>query len=139
LLALCARLAGQIQYAVRDRGDAFPASQTLAEGKGACRDTALLFMEACRAMGLASRFVSGYAEGYVQQGRRDLHAWAEVYLPGGGWRGYDPSMGIAVVDRHVAVSAGSVPALAAPLVGTFVGGAVTTNLWYDISMVMKPA
>jgi len=56
-------------------------------------------MEACRALGLAARFVSGYQEGDPNQEERD--AWAEVYLPGAGWRGYDPTNGIAVADRHV--------------------------------------
>ena len=88
---------------------------------GACRDLTVLFMECCRSLGLAARFVSGYQEGDKGTDRRYMHAWAEVYLPGGGWRGFDPTHGIAVTDRHVAVASGPTPATAAPISGTFRG------------------
>ena len=59
-------------------------------------------------MGLAARFASGYA--YSEKpDATDLHAWGEVFLPGGGWRGYDPSQGLAVADRHVTVAAAANP------------------------------
>jgi transglutaminase-like putative cysteine protease len=74
-------------------------------------------MEVCRAMGLAARFVSGYQEGDLDQDERHLHAWVEVYLPGGGWRGYDPTHGLAIADRHMALVASAVPSYASPIVG----------------------
>lgn len=75
-------------------------------------------MEICRAIGLATRFVSGYQEGDLDQEKRDLHAWAEVYLPGAGWRAYDPTHGLAVADRHVALAASALPSYAAAVSGS---------------------
>jgi transglutaminase-like putative cysteine protease len=74
-------------------------------------------MEACRAVGLATRFVSGYQEGDLSTDDWELHAWAEVYLPGGGWRGYDPTHGLVVSDRHIALVASANPLYTAPVVG----------------------
>ena len=113
---------------LRPEGDPLPAAQTLTRGQGACRDLALLFMDSCRALGLAARFVSGYHAGTEAQEERYLHAWAEVYLPGGGWRGYDPSQGLAVADRHVALAAGPTPAEARPLVGSFRGSGASSRM-----------
>jgi transglutaminase-like putative cysteine protease len=111
----------QLGYQVRESGDPMPPSITWSQKSGSCRDFVLLFMAVCRAIGLAARFVSGYEAGdpaYEQM----LHAWAEVYLPGAGWRGYDPTMGIAVCDRHVAIAASGWPRYAAPVTGTHRGG-----------------
>ena len=82
-------------------------------------------MACCHSAGLAARFVSGYAH-VDDHGDHELHAWAEVYLPGGGWRGYDPTHGLAVADRHVALAAAALPADAAPVSGAFRGSAGAT-------------
>ncbi len=109
---------------IRLEGDPLTPEQTLERGGGACRDVAVLFMAACRAVGLATRFTSGYIAGELQE-ERYLHAWAEVYLPGAGWRGYDPSLGLVVTDRHVALASGPTAVAARPFVGRFRGtGAV---------------
>jgi transglutaminase-like putative cysteine protease len=79
----------------------------------------VLFVEACRAIGLAARFVSGYQEGDTDSTDRHLHAWAEVYVPGGGWRGYDPTQGLAVADRHITLVASPLSRYAAPISGSF--------------------
>jgi transglutaminase-like putative cysteine protease len=125
-------LAGRIRETFtsieRPEGDPWPAAETLSGGTGACRDLALLFMEASQTMGLAARFVSGY---WLQEERieePELHAWAEVYLPGAGWRGWDPTAGGAVADEHVAVAAGREPRLAAPTSGTFRGSGIRSSL-----------
>jgi transglutaminase-like putative cysteine protease len=83
----------------------------------------VLYMDACRAVGLAARFVSGYEEGDSSIPDRDLHAWAEVYVPGGGWRGFDPTHGLAVSDRHIALVASPLPAQTLPVSGTTQEGA----------------
>ena len=93
-------------------------------------------MAVCRAVGLAARFVSGYQEGDLAQASHDLHAWAEVYVPGGGWRGFDPTLGLAVSDRHVAISAAVDPQQAAPVSGTLQPAQqVETNLETQIKLV----
>src|SRR5690606_27947417 len=109
-----------------------------AEGKGACRDLAMLFIDACRSQGLAARFVSGYAWQDAAQAEHDLHAWAEVYLPGGGWRGFDPSTGLATADHHIAVAACAVPDGAAPTTGTIQSRDVTTDLHTDVRIQPLP-
>ncbi len=115
------RIYRRMRYQVREEGDPQPPSITWMQQSGTCRDFVVLFMAACRAVGLAARFVSGYEEGdpaYEQM----LHAWAEVYLPGAGWRGYDPTMGLVVSDRHIAIAASEWPRYAAPITGTHRGG-----------------
>lgn len=107
---------------VRKDGDPYPPHQTLAERRGACRDLALLFMDACRAVGIPARFVSGYGQGWQQRAECYMHAWPEVFVPGGGWRGYDPTLGLAVSERHIAVAAAADSADAAPISGGFTGG-----------------
>jgi transglutaminase-like putative cysteine protease len=108
---------------VRVDGPAWQPAETLWQRRGSCRDLAVLFIEACRAMSIPARFVSGYAAGTDDALEGQLHAWAEVYLPGAGWRGFDPSLGLAVTERHLAVATGRTPADAAPTSGTFRGDA----------------
>lgn len=123
-----------VKQIVRIDGDAWPANETLAAGKGACRDSAVLFLEVCRTVGLAARFVSGYAWDALDENQRELHAWAEVYLPGAGWRGYDPTTGLAVSNHHIAVAASPTASYAAPTTGTFTGPPVNSKLSYVIHM-----
>jgi transglutaminase-like putative cysteine protease len=108
---------------------------TLERGRGACRDLAVLFITLCRLEGIAARFVSGYqARAAIERPHRYLHAWPEVYLPGGGWRGYDPSHGNAVANAHVAVAAAGNPADAAPIEGTFYGAGASSSLEYALDI-----
>ncbi len=122
------RIYAGCQYMIRETGDPLPAGVTWTTRSGTCRDFAVLFVEVCRAIGLAARFVSGYQEGDPNSDDRHLHAWAEVYLPGGGWRGYDPTQGLAVTDRHIALVASPLSSYAAPISGAFkqVNGAQST-------------
>ena len=115
----------QFQYEIREVGAPFPPEQTLTQQRGSCRDYTTLFIAACRSLGLAARFVSGYLFGNPQQ-EHQLHAWAEVYLPGAGWRGFDPTEGTVVVNRHIFLTSTAQPELAAPISGTFVGRAKST-------------
>jgi len=133
LIALTTRLFERTTVEIREDGNPYPAHQTLAEQRGACRDLAVLFMDCARWAGLAARFVSGYHEGDPDVPDWHLHAWAEVYLPQAGWRGFDPTLGLTVADRHVAVAAGHHPLRAAPITGTYRGDA-TCTLHYDVSI-----
>jgi transglutaminase-like putative cysteine protease len=126
--AFLARLAGAIKDAChqirRDEGEPWPPDETLAHGEGSCRDVAVLYMAAARSQGFAARFVSGYhAVDAVDE--HDLHAWAEVYVPGGGWRSYDATTGFAVADAHVAIARGATPRQATPVSGTYRGRAAS--------------
>jgi transglutaminase-like putative cysteine protease len=133
LTTLTQRIYETCQYTVRPTGDPLPPGITWAKKLGSCRDFAVLFMEACRVVGLAARFVSGYEEGDRTILERDLHAWAEVYIPGGGWRGFDPTHGLAVADRHIALVASAFPRLAAPVSGsTQEGGRVGSSLATEV-------
>ena len=119
---------------VREEGDPFSPAETLASGVGACRDLGVLFVDICRAVGIPARFVSGYQEGDPVQDERDLHAWAEAYIPGAGWRGYDPTLGLVVADGHIAVSAAANAADASPISGTFRGPTPAISLSHSIEI-----
>ena len=132
LSALALTLYENLKQERRETGDPLSPEETLARGGGACRDLAVLFMAACRSQGLAARFVSGYWLAGPEQGPPALHAWAEVFLPGAGWRGFDPSVGLAVAEHHVPVAAAAAPAEAAAVSGAFwgkeAGGTLETRL-----------
>ena len=134
LCALAQRISCTCEKVVRRTGEPLPPSVTLEQRRGACRDLTVLFMDLCRSVGLASRFVSGYAEAGQRGVRRELHAWAEVYLPGGGWRGFDPTLGLAVADRHVVAAASPVASWASPVAGTFRGDAAGSTMDYQVSV-----
>jgi transglutaminase-like putative cysteine protease len=120
LVKLAEQLHASCRHIHRPEGDPWPPEETLRRREGACRDLAVLYIAVARELGFAARFVSGYCAAEDAE-QNELHAWAEVYIPGGGWRGFDPSTGFAVSDRHVAVAAGATSDLAAPVSGTFRG------------------
>ena len=126
LAAVTGKLFETCRQVVRDDGPPLPPEVTLQCREGSCRDLAVLFCHVCRAVGIAVRFVSGYERAAAQDEHSYMHAWAEVYLPGAGWRGYDPSRGLAVSTSHVAVAAGRISELAAPISGTFHGTAASS-------------
>jgi transglutaminase-like putative cysteine protease len=137
LSELSRKIHQEIDMPIREVGQPLPAEQTLREKRGACRDASVLFMECCRSQGIAARFVSGYQEGDNEAERRYMHAWAEVYLPGGGWRGYDPTHGLAIADRHIAVAASARPEMAAPTRGTFRGTGAASRMHTDLKIHTK--
>lgn len=113
------RLFESFRVVVRLNGAPMSAEECLDRKEGACRDLAVVFMEACRHVGLAARFVSGYQMMEPNQEENHMHAWAETYLPGGGWRGFDPTHGIAVDEHYVPVAASPIPQLATPVEGSY--------------------
>jgi len=132
LVELTRRIHSLCETEHREEGPARLPQETLALKRGACRDLAVLMCDACRGIGIAARFVSGYHAGAGDDS--ELHAWTEVYLPGGGWRGFDPSIGLVAADRHVAVAAGASPEHAAPGSGTFHGEAKAATLHTEVAV-----
>ncbi len=115
----------QLDYHTRDDPGAQEPEETIRNRSGTCRDFANLMMQACHALGFAARFVSGYLydsspESGVSPGA--LHAWTEVYLPGAGWKGFDPTHGVLTDDHFVPVAVGRGPANLNPVTGAFWGG-----------------
>ena len=115
-------IAGRFSYELREEPGVQPPAQTLARNSGSCRDFAALFLEACRHLGLASRFVSGYLFTWdADTDNASTHAWAEVYLPGAGWKGFDPTGGEVTGNRHIAVAVARHPEAVPPVAGSYIG------------------
>ncbi len=110
-----------IRYQRREHRGVQTPAETLERNSGSCRDFATLFLEACRFMGMAARFVSGYMYSSEITGRMSMHSWAEVYLPGAGWIGFDPSWGILAASQYVPVAVTRHPEHAPPISGTYFG------------------
>ncbi|MGA7181322.1 MAG: transglutaminase family protein [Thiobacillaceae bacterium] len=129
LLRLCVHIHQTLSYQLREEPGVQAAAETLSRGTGSCRDFANLFMQAARRLGLASRFVSGYLHtppSTVSFGA--THAWAEVFLPGAGWKGFDPTIGEIAGTSHIAVAVARSPESVPPVAGSFVGPPGGTSL-----------
>ena len=110
------------RYSLRHEPGVQTAEETITRREGTCRDFAHLFIESVRTAGLAGRYVSGYLCSSPGSTREDhTHGWCEVYLPGAGWRGFDPTNGVLAGAHHVAVAtsllAGDIP----PVEGSYCG------------------
>ncbi|RDV28939.1 transglutaminase family protein [Alteromonas aestuariivivens] len=133
LLLLNQQIYKYIQYVKRDDEGVQSSSITLTTNKGSCRDLASLFIDVVRHLGFAARFVSGYVH---TDSSGDLpettHAWAEVFIPGAGWKGFDPTHGCLVGARHIAVAVSRLPELVPPVSGAFWGAPgsfLKVNVW----------
>jgi len=127
LAAMTRSIRETFTYASRDAEGTNPPLQTLATRRGACRDFALLMMEACRSLGFAARFVSGYLYDEARAGTPQVvgggatHAWCAVYLPGAGWVEFDPTNGLVAGRNLVRVCAARTPEQAVPVKGAYIG------------------
>ncbi len=135
---LAAEISRRVTHEERLEPGLLDLDQMLTDGKGSCRDMAALFVTACRSVGLPARFVSGYHFAETESGQNELHGWAEVYMPGGGWRAFDPSLGVACTGDHVALTAAADIGLTA-LVSGSVRGDDPGVMSYDVSVKAVPA
>ncbi|MCP9858950.1 MULTISPECIES: transglutaminase family protein [unclassified Cyanobium] len=115
----------RVSYRKRDEPGVQTSAETLDSGFGTCRDIAFLFMEAARCFGFAARFVSGYSfTALPPEEAGSTHAWTEVFLPGAGWKGFDPTHGVIVGDTHIPVAVARRPESVPPIAGSFCGAAL---------------
>ncbi len=125
LVALNQKIFKEIRYQQRFELGVQSPEETLLKGSGSCRDSSWLLVQLLRHLGLAARFVSGYLIELKEDLKQDapaadlgeLHAWCEVYLPGAGWIGLDPTSGLLAGEGHIPLACSPSPASAAPISG----------------------
>jgi transglutaminase-like putative cysteine protease len=126
LMTLNEAIAEGFSYQRRTMRGTQPPAETIGLQQGTCRDFALLMMEAARALGFASRFITGYVyvpdrDGPVRLGGGSTHAWCSIYVPGSGWVEFDPTNGIVGNRDLIRVGVARTPAQAIPLSGSYWG------------------
>ena len=128
LSAMAQAIKSDFAYEIREEEGTHPPPRTLSTRRGACRDFALLMMEAARSLGFAARFVSGYLYDDRVEGSADpvigggaTHAWCAIYLPGAGWVEFDPTNGLVAGRDLIRVCSARTPQQAVPVSGAYRG------------------
>ena len=119
------RVKRDIGYVTRMEYGIQSCEDTLRQQSGSCRDSSWLLVQVLRHLGIAARFVSGYliqlsgsSPDAPKADSAELHAWAEAYLPGAGWIGFDPTSGLLAAEGHIPLARAVTPELAAPVTGS---------------------
>ncbi len=131
---LTGHLHDQWEHIIREEQDLWSPDHTFQQRRGSCRDLSWMLVHMLRNVGLAARFVSGYAFNPELAEGHELHAWAEVYLPGAGWIGLDPSLGLLADNQYIPLATGHHPKWIAPVQGSFYGkasAALETEVWIE--------
>lgn len=149
LVAINQKIYSKVSYVERLESGVQSCDTTLTLGSGSCRDSAWLLVQAFRCVGLAARFVSGYSlqlvkevsgqacqESTIKKDSTDLHAWTEVYVPGAGWIGLDPSSGLLAGEGYIPLCCTREPLSAAPVSG--LSGACETTLHFENTVTRLP-
>jgi transglutaminase-like putative cysteine protease len=143
LTTLVRHLHTSIRYQRRDEPGTQTATETMESGSGTCRDYAVLFMDVCTRFNLAVRYVSGYlyasADGDEMLGADSLHAWVDVYLPGAGWRGLDPTNGIWCGNCHIPLAVSKIPDETTPIEGNYCADHVVSSQMKSQLNIQNPS
>ena len=115
------------EHEIRNEPGTHAPSFTYQYKKGSCRDLALMMIDMLRIAGIASRFVSGYAYSESLKEEHYLHAWVEIFIPGAGWIGIDPSLGLFTDHRYIPLASSYLYSNTSPVFGTF-GGSSNSSL-----------